>query len=440
MLENIQKNINSIIFLLHAGIIIGTELLIYLVFQDYSFFIDRLTMRLASINILYVKVFQAFALNNSLIDDKINNNLLKFTDNAPWSYSDINLQELIDVADKYDIHLNSGYEKPINSGMISLVFKACKKSNYNEKVIIKMKRKNIQEKLDQAIDNLLFTMYVLSFIPIINKYQLAEVVTKNIEIIRHQTNFIEEIDNMERVSQNCKHLKYVKIPKANRQVTEEFPNVILMDYIEGIKINQIKQEDYEGFAKQVVKFGLVTTIIHGVVHGDLHSGNILFIKDEKDIKYPHKIGVIDFGIIYEVGANHKTLMFDVITNIFDTDPEKSAEKLLNSGLIDPPGILQQIPKHDYNNILNFTSSIISETVHETKQANQMQVYKFISKLKEYLSKKELMNLGIRPSDDFVKSQLVLAMAHGVTLTLCKGDFITLMDKCLNELFKTQLLL
>ena len=440
MFENIRKNINSIIFLLHATIIIGSELLIYAAFQDYSFFIDRLTMRLASINILYVKVFQAFALNNSLIDDKINNNLLKFTDNAPWSYSDINLQELIDVADKYDIHLNSGYEKPINSGMISLVFKGCKKSNYNEKVIIKMKRKNIQQKLDQAIDNLLFTMYILSFLPIINKYQLAEVVTKNIEIIRHQTNFIEEIDNMERVSLNCKHLKYVKIPKANRQVTEEFPNVILMDYIEGIKINQVKQEDYEGFAKQVVKFGLVTTIIHGLVHGDLHSGNILFIKDDKDIKYPHKIGVIDFGIIYEVGANHKAFMFDVLTNIFDTEPKESAEKLLNSGLIEPPGILQQIPKEHYNNILNFTTTIISETVRETKQANQMQVYKFLSKLKDYLSKKELMNLGIRPSDHFVKSQLVLAMAHGVTLTLCNDDFVSLMDKCLNELFKTNILL
>jgi hypothetical protein len=51
-----------------------------------------------------------------------------------------------------------------------------------------------------------------------------------------------------------------------------------------------------------------------------------------------------------------------------------------------------------------------------------------------------MNLGIRPSDDFVKSQLVLAMSHGVTLTLCKGDYITLMDKCLNELFHTQMLI
>ena len=77
--------IKNILFVLNAGFIVGTEYLLYCILNDYSFFIDRLTMRLASINILYVKVFQAFALNNSLIDDTINNKLLKFTDNAPWN-------------------------------------------------------------------------------------------------------------------------------------------------------------------------------------------------------------------------------------------------------------------------------------------------------------------------------------------------------------------
>ena len=64
----------------------------------------------------------------------------------------------------------------------------------------------------------------------------------------------------------------------------------------------------------------------------------------------------------------------------------------------------------------------------------------ISKLKDTLSKKEICKFGIRPSDDFVKTQLVLAMSHGVTLTLCNNDFIPLMDKVLNELFHTELLL
>jgi predicted unusual protein kinase regulating ubiquinone biosynthesis (AarF/ABC1/UbiB family) len=324
--------------------------------------------------------------------------------------------------------------------MISLVFVGYEKNDLNKQVIIKMKRKNIQEKLDDAIDNLLFSMYILSFIPIVNKYQLAEVVNKNVDIIRHQTNFLEEIENMDRIRENCKHLKYVKIPTANKEVTKDYPNIILMEFIPGMKINQIKEEDYEPFAKLVVKFGIVTTIIHGVTHGDLHGGNILFIKDRTDTKYPHKIGVIDFGIIYDVGGQYKVMLFDIFTQMFEKTPRETAEKLLNSGIIDPPGILQQIPQNDYNNILTFTEEIINDTINSSKKANQIQIYKFISKLKEYLSKDELANIGIKPSDDFVKSQLVLAMSHGVTLTLCKDDFITLMDRVINELFHTDMLL
>lgn len=437
---DIQKNMKSIIFLFNVLFIFLSELLIYSLFQDYYFFIDRLSLRLSSINILYVKIFQAFALNNNLIDDKTNNKLLKFTDNAPWSFSDVNLHQLVKMCDKYNIELPYGYEKPINSGMISLIFCGYEKNNPNKKIIIKMKRKHIQHRLDEAIDNLLFTMYILSFIPFFNKYQLVELVNKNIEIIRQQTNFSEEINNMERIRENCKHLKYVKIPIANKQVTQEYPDIIVMEYIEGMKINQIKEEDYESFAKLVVKFGIVTSIVHGVTHGDLHSGNILFIKDMSDTKYPHKLGIIDFGIIYDIGTQYKGVLFDIITQLFDNPPRDSAEKLLNSGIIEPSNILRQIPKSDYEEIVAFTAEIIQDTIFKSKSANQIQIYKFLSKLKEYLSKDSLSKIGIRPSDDFVKSQLVVAMAHGVTLTLCKDDFIPLMDKAINELFHTSFLL
>ena len=432
--------LKGVLFLVNVFFIFGKEFFLYLIFQDYSSFIERLALELSSINILCVKIFQAIALNNSFIDDKVNNKLLQFTDNAPWKFSDIDLQSLIEIADKYNLYLKARYEVPINSGMISLVFKAYKKDNYNQAVIIKMKRNNIDEKLNDAIDNLLFSIYLLSFIPIVNKYQISEVVNKNIEIIRHQTNFLEEVDNINRIKTNCKNLKYVKIPSANRRVTEEFPNCILMDYIEGIKINQIQKEDYEGFAKQVIKFGFVTSIVHGVTHGDLHGGNILFIKDKNDPKYPYKIGVIDFGIIYELDSQYKGLIFEILTQLFDSSPRESAIKLLNSGIIDPPNILQQIPKEDYENIINFSSEIIDECINTSKKANQIQLYKFISKLKNYLSNSVLSNIGIRPSDNFVKTQLVLAMSHGVTLTLCNDDYMGLADKVINELFHTNMII
>lgn len=277
-------------------------------------------------------------------------------------------------------------------------------------------------------------------IPFFKKYQIDAIVKKNIEILQSQTNFLEEVDNMALVRENCKFLKYITIPLANRSITEEFPDVIVMDFVQGQKISQIKETDYEGFAKQVIKFGFVTTVIHGVAHGDLHSGNILFIKDENDNKYPYKLGILDFGIIYRLNEEYKSLLFDIFTQMFEIPARESAIKLLHSGIIEPKGILQQIPKEHYENILGFTEEIIQETVYSSKKANQIQLYKFLSNLNDYLTNTDLFELGIRPSDDFVKTQLVLAMAHGVTLTLCKDDFIGLMDQVLNELFHTEMLL
>ena len=90
----------------------------------------------------------------------------------------------------------------------------------------------------------------------------------------------------------------------------------MMDFLEGMTINQIDKNDYELFAKQVIKFGFVTTAIHGFTHGDLHVGNILFIKDEEDINYKYKIGVLDFGIVYKIDEMYKNTIFEIATDFF----------------------------------------------------------------------------------------------------------------------------
>ena len=432
-----NKTIQNIFFLLNASWIIFSELFLYGIFKNFDSFIDRLTHKLASINILYVKMFQAFALNNSLIDDKTNNKLLKFTDNAPWSSKDLDPETLFKLEDEYDILFKDGFE-PINSGMISLVFKGYKRKT-DEIVIIKIKRKNIEANLDDAIEKLLFFIYVMSFFPIVNKYNIPQTVKKNVGIIREQTNFHTEIENMAKIKHNCRNLKYVKIPTSNAEVTEKYPNVIFMEYINGMPINKVLKEDYEAFAKQVLKFGLVTTLIHGVSHGDLHSGNVLFIKDENDEKYKYKVGVLDFGIIYEANQEFKQSLLEFASEMMTSPTEELAKKVLNTGLIEPLEIIQNLPKVHYDNIIKIVSDILYETIHKSKEANQLKIYHFLTTFHSYMSKNELLELGLKPSDHFVKTQLALAMSHGVTLTLCKDDYINLTDQVLNELFHTKLL-
>jgi predicted unusual protein kinase regulating ubiquinone biosynthesis (AarF/ABC1/UbiB family) len=432
------KTIQNLFFLLNASWIILSELFLYGIFNNFDSFIDRITHKLAGINILYVKIFQAFALNNALIDDKTNNKLLKFTDNAPWSYKDLDHNTLFKLEDEYNILFKDGLE-PINSGMISLVFKGYKRTPENEVVIIKIKRQNIEENLDDAIEKLLFFIYVMSFFPIVNKYHIPQTVKKNISIIRQQTNFSTELQNMAKIKYNCRNLKYVKIPSADAEVTKKYPNVIFMEYINGMPINKVEKSDYEAFAKQVLKFGIVTTLIHGVSHGDLHSGNVLFIKDENDEKYKYKVGVLDFGIIYEADPEFKQNLLEFASEMLTSPTEELAIKLLNTGLIEPLEIIQNLPKLHYDNIVKIVSDILYETIHKSKQANQLKIYHFLTTFHSYMSKNELLELGLKPSDHFVKTQLALAMSHGVTLTLCKDDYINLTDQVLNEIFHTKFL-
>jgi predicted unusual protein kinase regulating ubiquinone biosynthesis (AarF/ABC1/UbiB family) len=433
-MNDIYKIFKYIFFLSNITFIISTETLRYYFLQDISDYVNRLSIKLASINILCVKLFQAIALENNLIDNITNNKLIQFTDNVPWNHSDLDLCKLNEMANKYDIQLSD--EIPINSGMISLVFK-CKQQN--KEMIIKMKRKNIHEKLDDAIDNLLFSVYLLSIIPIINKYKIFEIINrcihKNIEMIRNQTDFLKEIENMDRIRETCKNLKYVNIPSANIDITKEYNDIIVMNFIEGVHINKINKEDNEFFAKLVIKFAIVTCLINGISHGDLHSGNILFIKDINDVKYPYKIGIIDFGIIYEFDNMYKNLLFDIITNIFYKTPKELALILINSCIYDQ-NIIQNISKDDYNYILSFLESSLDEVIHSK---NKINIFRLTIKINDFLSSEAITKNGIKLNDNIIKSHTVLLMSIGVILNICE-DYITLTDNAINELFHTKYLL
>jgi predicted unusual protein kinase regulating ubiquinone biosynthesis (AarF/ABC1/UbiB family) len=255
----------------------------------------------------------------------------------------------------------------------------------------------------------------------------------------NQTDFLQEIKNMESIKKNCKYLKYIKIPSSRKEITEKYGSMIVMEYIKGMKMEKVEEADYEEFAKQIIKFGLITTIIHGQTHGDLHCGNILFIKDNTDKKYPYKLGIIDFGIIFEIDSKYRNLLLNLLLEFFIIPPHESAIKILKSGIIEPGNFMDIISRENYNNILKFTEEIIDEVIKYKEKANQIQIFKFLVKLNDYLKKKELQNIGIKPSDNFIKTQLVIAMAHGITLKLCKGDFFCLMDKILNETFHIDML-
>lgn len=422
--------LRNIVFLFRIIFIFFTEFLNYIFFQDYDKFIEGILIRLSNLNILYVKVFQALSFSKELVSEELNNKMIRYTDNAPWTKEDLDDELVSKVKSKYDIHFKGGYEFPIRSGMISLIYKGVRNG---KDVILKMKRKNIVPRLEEAIENLLFIIYLLSFIPN-HDFDIPRIIKDNTDMIKNQTDFFREMENTKLIKENCKKLKYVKIPEVYEEVTKEFNDVILMEFIKGERIDKILLNEYDEYAKQVVKFGLTTLLIHGAVHGDLHSGNIMFIKDDKDDRHPYKIGVIDFGIIMEMGNEYKNELIDIIINYLSEPGEVTVKKILHSSMVQPKGLINKINKDDYDKLLNLCGTIVDDAKCNKTTADCTVIYNNFKLMMKVLNDKKYKKMGMRVSEDFVKTQMLLAMTNGLTMSLCKNSYNEVLQQALKELF------
>lgn len=434
--NQLSRYLNGLLFICYLVFILLVESFFYFMDNNYHSFIQRIAYKLSQVNILYVKLFQAIALNHQYIDESLNHFLLTFTDNSPWSLDDIDYETLIAITNDYNIVLQDGFEKPMNTGMISLVFKGTMNS---DPVVIKIKRRNIEFKLECAIENVVCLLSLLSFIPFIHKYDIESLVTRNIYLIREQLDFYKESRNMVKIKENFSHFKYIKIPKVHYQF--KYSNAIVMEYIEGKSITDVNPEDYEHFAKQILKFGTVSILIHGLSHGDLHAGNILFIKDDKETfdKHKYKLGILDFGIMYSIETKFQEVLYDIMDGLSVVDKSVLAKKIIDSGMfIQPIETIQSLPIKDYENIISMLSNILADVFAiESGNCNQIKFYYFIRDFHKYMST-FLPQYHVTMSDNVIKTQLALAMTHGVTMKLCKDNWTQLFSQVMIEMFHTDM--
>jgi predicted unusual protein kinase regulating ubiquinone biosynthesis (AarF/ABC1/UbiB family) len=237
---------------------------------------------------------------------------------------------------------------------------------------------------------------------------------------------------MKIMKNNCKNLKYIKIPEV---FENKFSNIILMEYIEGDRLQVVDPLDYNEYSKQVIKFVFVTMLMNGLCHGDLHVGNILFIKDKNDKKYTYKIGILDFGIIYEIDKMKDTFYY-IFANMCSVPPEEMAQNLLTSGLIEPVDCISKLPQNHYEHILSMLTKFINDTFHISKHFSQVNVFKSLSELNDYIVNNNLMvnNLNIKPCEDMLKFQVIFTMLYSVLLKLCGDKYIETSNKVMIELF------
>ncbi len=296
--------------------------------------IKKISKRLEQENIVYVKIFQALCLDKDLLTSDEQEFLLKYTDNVPYDTNEIEYDLLDKLDNEFAITLTSRI--PINCGIVGLVFEGHDSSN--NKVIIKMLKKDIFNKFTNVFDELLHISYICQHIPYIKSLKITKMLLDNKEVLLNQMDFIKEVEAIEIFSTKYKNNKEYVFPKVYRKITEKYNKLLVMENIRGLKFKSIENMSHtikEEFAYILNKFGILGILYHSVIHCDLHSGNVFFyINNENEtsstnneaIKY--KLGIIDFGICAFPNKKNQNAYYIFLNSIYCNHDYSNIENLL----------------------------------------------------------------------------------------------------------------
>ena len=324
---------------------------------DYVSFIKNIANYLAEINIFYVKFFQwfAFSIGNKLKNKEIYEFFINFKDNVKYTEEDIDyesLHKLIDRVNSENKVIKFDSMIPINSGSVALVFKAVID---DKEVAIKLLRKNIGNKINELFVQVHFIIRIMNFFGAYCNH-LHKLMDDNKPVITEQCDFLKEVTNIELFYKKFKKTKYVIIPKVYKEYTINNPNVIVMDYIKGERLSTFDKDDFIQFQKLCYTFIITCCFFKDICHGDLHTGNIMFIKNTDGDKAIYKIGIIDYGICSTLNIPEQNLTANIMKSIAQNQKNNVMMYILNFIMSDENNTITNEIKdliiEEYNKIIN----------------------------------------------------------------------------------------
>ena len=134
------------------------------------------------------------------MDEEQINFLSKYTDNVPYTNDDVDitfLETINNVSNNKliieNINNKTNLPEPYKSGMIALIYVG---ELDDKKIIVKVMKKNIKNKLNNALNEIKFLIDIIKYLPYIKKLNLDISFNENKNNLLLQTDFKNEIKNM----------------------------------------------------------------------------------------------------------------------------------------------------------------------------------------------------------------------------------------------------
>jgi ubiquinone biosynthesis protein len=199
-----------------------------------------------------------------------------------------------------------------------------------EKVIVKVQRPGLREKLSSDINILFYlTSLIEKYLPHGKVYNPVGIVEEFSKTIKRELNFNLEGSNAEKFRENFEGDGTVYIPKVYWEYTAN--DILTMERIEGIPIHEIKKIEEAGHDKKIIAKNGVNAFLKqilelGLFHADPHPGNFLIMQDGR-------IGIVDFGIVGRADEDVMESLANTFLSIIDLDYNRLISEYIRLGLL-----------------------------------------------------------------------------------------------------------
>lgn len=237
---------------------------------------------------------------------------------------------------------------PIASASLAQVHLATLKNG--TKVVVKVQRPKVKEIM-------LNDIYILGKVaPFINfttpgsAIDIKEVVEELKNATEKELDFLNEAENIKRFYKNNKDVKFIVSPQVYDEYTTS--SILVMEYIDGIKIDNIERLNKEGYDLKDIASKLAYNYCqqifeHGFFHADPHPGNILI--------HANKIGYLDFGLMGDLSENLQKKFTTFLEAIASRDISSMTKSVIRIGLkrgkVDSKKLYSDI-EHIYNEYID----------------------------------------------------------------------------------------
>lgn len=367
--------------------------------------LKNLVKSLCEESIMYVKIFQAVAGSMDLLSEDVQSFICEYSDNVPYETYENNVVELKEklnkVSEDYPDLIVSGLsENPIHSGSVSLVYSGFLK---DKQVVIKVIRKGVEEKMDKAIQDTLLLTKCIDKIPVLSSFGITQILKENISVLLEQFSMYTELNNLLDYALVCKDNPYIRVPNAYREFTLVHNDILVMELLKGKRVDVIEENEKEEYGYLIAKQAVISIMNYGIYHGDLHRGNILFNKNENEIK---QICLLDFGIIGRLTEQERIIISSFYMSLGLGRYDDAVDALLTS--IANRNIIDALPQSEQEQLIERLETLAKQCFETDNGFSIRDIYKINGELVKY---------GLKLAPVFCRIELALAMNASVSRSL-----------------------